>query len=355
MKKLKKRIKKQKVKMEQNHKQVNDKRKTVNSRASKSKVRRNIYDKIFADLFSNRKYLLELYKVLAIENGGNAQNNENIVSSKADISEQCNNEITEKDIKLLDFKQVLVNDLYNDLSFQVKDELIVLIEAQSTYTKNIATRLLFYTSRAIEEYIRKKSLENNLHDLYQNKVADIPKIKLYCIYTGDNIKEDHYIYLKDLMKNVNIESDIDLKVKVICRADTENVLGQYMAFCSIYRNQIKENKNKLKALENTIKICRNDDILKEYLKNRKHEVRGMIEPLITEEELRHHRYLEGKEEGIAEGIEQGIEKGRAEGVAEGQKETSIEVAKNMLKENVEIKFISRVTNLPVEEIKKIQL
>ncbi len=82
-------------------------------------------------------------------------------------------------------------------------------------------------------------------------------------------------------------------------------------------------------------------------KQGKHEVMKMIEPLITEEELRHHRYLEGIAEGRAEGIEQGIEK--------GQKENSIEVAKNMLKERFSIKVISRVTNLPVEEIKKIQL
>ena len=47
-------------------------------------------------------------------------------------------------------------------------------------------------------------------------------------------------------------------------------------------------------------------------------------------------------EGIQEGIKQGIEKG------------IINTAKNMLKENIDINIIAKVTNLSIEDIKKLK-
>ena len=49
----------------------------------------------------------------------------------------------------------------------------------------------------------------------------------------------------------------------------------------------------------------------------------------------------GIEEGIKQGIEQGIE------------QRSIEIAKSMLKDNLDISTISRYTGLSLEEIKKL--
>ena len=45
---------------------------------------------------------------------------------------------------------------------------------------------------------------------------------------------------------------------------------------------------------------------------------------------------------------------RAEGIEVGRKEEKIEIAKNMLKEGMDIKIISKLTNLSIEEIKKIK-
>ena len=43
-----------------------------------------------------------------------------------------------------------------------------------------------------------------------------------------------------------------------------------------------------------------------------------------------------------------------EGLKEGAKNEKIEIAKNMLKNNIDISIISNCTNLPVKEIKKLQ-
>ena len=49
-------------------------------------------------------------------------------------------------------------------------------------------------------------------------------------------------------------------------------------------------------------------------------------------------------------LEEATEKGKAEGIKENQ----IQIAKNMLKENIDIQTISKVTNLTEEKIKLLQ-
>ena len=56
-----------------------------------------------------------------------------------------------------------------------------------------------------------------------------------------------------------------------------------------------------------------------------------------------------KEEGLQQGLEQGLQQGMQKGLYQ----QAIQTAKNMLKDKVDIKLISKYTNLSVEEIKKI--
>ena len=64
------------------------------------------------------------------------------------------------------------------------------------------------------------------------------------------------------------------------------------------------------------------------------------------------------EEGINEGISQGISIGKNEGIAIGKNEGIVlgieKIAKRMLKEKVDIKFISSVTSLSIDEILKLK-
>jgi predicted transposase/invertase (TIGR01784 family) len=53
-----------------------------------------------------------------------------------------------------------------------------------------------------------------------------------------------------------------------------------------------------------------------------------------------------KKEGLKEGLQKGIEKGK--------KETQIEIAKNLLRANMEIDLIIKSTNLTKEEIEKVK-
>ena len=62
---------------------------------------------------------------------------------------------------------------------------------------------------------------------------------------------------------------------------------------------------------------------------------------------------EGIKEGLEKGIKEGLEKGLKEGKEEGEKNKSIEIAKNMLKEGLDVNLISKLSGLTVEEIENL--
>ncbi len=75
------------------------------------------------------------------------------------------------------------------------------------------------------------------------------------------------------------------------------------------------------------------------------------------EEGREEGYEEGREEGRkkgrAEGRKEGREEGRKEGLKQGTEQRSIEIAKEMLKENYSLDQIHQITKLPIDKIKEL--
>ena len=68
--------------------------------------------------------------------------------------------------------------------------------------------------------------------------------------------------------------------------------------------------------------------------------------------------VEGKAEGFsqgkAEGFSQGKVEGKAEGISEGKNERNIEIARNMLKDNISVESISKYTDLSINEINSLK-
>ncbi len=281
-----------------------------------------VYDSIFLDCFSDKDNLLALYKIL--------------------LGEEADNTVKSEDIEPLNAEKIIINDLYNDLSFVVDQQLIILVEAQSTYSKNIATRLLFYVANALEHYLRLKTENDKLPNLYGSKIVEIPRIKLYTVYTGEQVIREEYIRLSDVVKAGDGDIDIDLKVKVLSIADKSNILGQYISFCHIFREQKRLYEDKEEAINKTIEICLNEQILKDYLNKRKYEVRDMMAHLITREDW--EEYVR------EEAMEQGLELGREQGMEIGVEEEKNKIALNMLSKDMNVDAISELTELSVEEV-----
>ncbi|MBC6416162.1 MAG: hypothetical protein GDA46_07270, partial [Bdellovibrionales bacterium] len=63
---------------------------------------------------------------------------------------------------------------------------------------------------------------------------------------------------------------------------------------------------------------------------------------------------EGLQEGMQRGMQRGMEKGMQKGRQEGRQERDKEIVLNMLKEEVEMAFISKITGFSKEEIEKLK-
>ena len=145
--------------------------------------------------------------------------------------------------------------------------------------------------------------------------------------------QDHDLYLKDVMVENDIISDIDMKVRVLCTGNKSSILGQYILFTQIYTKQKKEYKDIETAVKNTIEICMNDDILKEYLDYRKMEVQEMITAFMTQEEA-FESFLKDE-----------VKRGREE----GKMDTLI----NFFKNGAGLDLISKAVGMSIDEVKSI--
>ena len=267
--------------------ETNDKKQTEGNTA-----KRNIKDCVFTNMFGDKKYLIQMYKALHPED----------------------TEITEDDLSIVTLENVLVNDLYNDLGFTVGQKLICLVEAQSTWTRNILIRVILYYAKTLKEYIDENSI-----DLYTSAKAGIPSPEFYVVYTGERKEKPQTINLAEEFFEGK-ETGIDVTVKMLY-GETDDIIGEYVAFTKVYNEQCRIHGRTEEAVRETIRICKDKNVLKEYLESREKEVIDMMVTLFDEEKIMkaHDKTIleQGIQQGISQGIQQGISQGISLGVVDG--------------------------------------
>ena len=219
--------------------------------------KRKIKDSVFTDLFRDKKYLIQLYRALHSED----------------------KVVTENDIADVTLKHVLVDADYNDLGFSVGSRLMVLVESQSTWTLNIVIRALMYLVQTYHDYFKRTN-----QNLYGSKKDNMPKPELYLIYTGDRKNVPVCISLsKDFFSGAKIS--IDAEIKVLHRENEKDIIGQYIIFSRVYTEQRKKYGNIRQAVEETIRICKDRNVLKEYLESREQEVINIMMTLFDDDQI----------------------------------------------------------------------
>ena len=173
-------------------------------------------------------------------------------------------DVTDGDLKTITLKQVITNHPYNDLALQVRDRLMIFVEAQSSWSYNILIRILLYYADTVQGYIHDHGL-----DVHSSKKLKIPAPEFYVIYTGRGQVPDQITLKKHFYTNKRCGAD--LKVKVIT-AESKDIIGQYIIFCHVLDEQVRIHGRTRKAVEETIRICRKRKVLTEYLKEREKEV-----------------------------------------------------------------------------------
>lgn len=225
-------------------------------------AKHKIKDSVFTNLFKDKKYLFQLYKALHPEDTN----------------------ATEEQLTYVTIENILINGLYNDLGFMVGNRLVILTEAQSTWSVNIIIRVLLYLAQTYHDY-----LAQTKQPLYTSKQVQIPEPELYVIYTGERQERLAEISLSKEFFGRK-ECAVDVKVKMIYDGTVSeetgegDIINQYVIFTKVCNEQVKLYGRTKKAILETIHICKDSNVLKEYLESREKEVVDIMMVLYDEEE-----------------------------------------------------------------------
>lgn len=266
-------------------------------------AKHTIKDSVFTNLFQDKKYLLQLYKTLHPED--------------TQVSEDALSDIT--------IHNIMTNDVYNDVGFMVGEKLLILTEAQATWTENIAVRILIYLMVTYQDYIKKTK-----QNAYRSKKIKLPRPELYVIYTGDRKERTEYISLADEFFEGQ-KTFLDAKIKVLYGSGQGDIISQYVTFTKVYDEQRKLHGRTRKAVTETIRICKDKNVLKEYLEEREKEVENIMLAMYDEKEIL-REYIESE-----------------------RYDTEKEMAVQLLKEGLSVEQIARCSSaLSVDEVRMLQ-
>ncbi|MBR7064296.1 MAG: hypothetical protein IKI31_04035 [Treponema sp.] len=216
-------------------------------------------------------------------------------------------------------------------------------------------RFLLYVSHIYEKIIDK--------DLrFAKTVQKVPLPEFYVFYTGrDKLPEVSTLNFSDALSKNNIKIEnphIELATTVYNLSDlSENlrqckILQEYSTFVKIVDDEFK--KDDKDCFTRAINYCIKNDILADYLKRNTTEVHNMLFGEYDRETDIRVQCAEAREIALAEGISVGRAEGISVGRAEERRNRNIEIAKQMLQNNMRKSDIHMYTSLSLEEIEALQ-
>ena len=126
-------------------------------------------------------------------------------------------------------------------------------------------------------------------------------------------------------------------MKVIFLRDSDDIINQYIGFCRVFNEQVALYGRTLTAAKEIIRICRDRNLLKEYLREREKEVEEIMITLFDQE------YIWNLERDSI----------RSEAFARGASEKQTQVVLNMFRRNMAVEDIADISGSSVEEVKEI--
>ena len=233
-----------------------------------------------------------------------------------------------------------------DILISLDDKIYIDIEMNRSKFQNIYLRNLEYLKKLstmlwkegedIQNLKEKKVIQINLNANEKENAPDdiIASCGLLTGYIYDvnglvfskNLEENHYLYYNEGVRRKDVIWLTALTSKT---------------FTELYKliSQVLEKSVALKFMEDVVDMSKDEFILHEWEKDK-------FDELVKINEL---------ESAINEGKAIGFEDGEKSGIIKGTNNAKNEIAKNMLKENIDIKTISKVTGLRIEDIQNIEI
>ena len=202
---------------------------------------------VFTFLFSQPEYTRELYLALHPEETG----------------------VSVDECKVIALDNVLGNERHDTLCIQAKGRIVLLMEAQSLISENVALLMLTRLSEVYDHYA-----ETHMLDLYSEKNVRIPAPELFVVYTGQEMTTAETLQLSSLYSGGD-----GAELRVTVRQDTGkgDILDQYVRFCKIAEKQRGLYGRSRKAAEETIRLCTGKGVLVNFLASRGKEVQSILE------------------------------------------------------------------------------
>lgn len=245
-------------------------------------VKKNIYDSVFTHLFRQPEYTLQLYQALHPED----------------------TDMTEDQLQIVTLENLLLNQPYNDLGFLAGERLLILVEAQSTWSENILVRVLIYLAQTIQRHISRSK-----QNIYGSKKVEIPEPEFYVLFTGKRKHKPSQLILSEEFFQGR-EAAIEVRVKVIYDSTEGDIINQYVTFTRIFKEQYRIYGKTQKSVSETLRICKQKNVLKEYLEKHEEEVITMMDILFNQEYALEMYGEEIRQEGIQKGIQTGLHNGQ---------------------------------------------
>ena len=235
--------------------------KAENEVLKKNRVNRQAKNSVFLNLFTRKEYQLRLYKELFPQD----------------------TTITEDDLELITLDNVLTIHPYNDLGLMARGKLIVLAEAQSTWSVNIIFRLAdYYYDSAMSYLVMKKA------DLYSSIKVDLPDVEAFVIYTGKKKIEQDVLSLNQEFFGSDPEKP-EFKARILHGDYKGEIIEEYMGFCRIWDQYVVPAKNpeeKREAVALTIDLCIQKGYLAKYFEEHRAEVEKIMLTMLSPEYVR---------------------------------------------------------------------
>lgn len=221
--------------------------------------------------------------------------------------------------------------IINDIKFEIPDGSVIFIEMQRQKHENILKRMEFYIAKLITENLKKGEDYEKLKKVYGIFFLRTDNKNFQKLFT----KFDNYDTLDSVEGSFNwVVVNLDFVNKSTFSKDLTNLLKLM----------------KTDDQEEMINLGKDNNLTEEVLEEMK---RISADPLMQDalftyekEELdRINMNLQERKKSHAEGLSQGI--------AEGIEQNKINVIMNLKKSNLDLEFISKIVEMPVEKINTI--
>ena len=236
----------------------------------------------------------------------------------------------------LDKKQVVL-----DLRVKLSTGENINVEMQTVSQKSFLKRILFYWSKLYSQDLEKGESYDKINPAYSLIFTSFPVLdtKIKDFVSSFSIRRDKEPY--ELFNE-------DLKIVIVEMSKFNKAYDELLdlkeKWCYLLKESANINKEEYSYLSK-------DEEIKMALKH--------LNTLSKEEEL-HQEALTAQINKVAYDLDragllkEGRQEGRQEGLQEGRQENQIEIALNMLKEKLKISFISKMTGLSKDKVKKLK-